>query len=47
MNENTSVCFPGENACGRHFRVMYHLTAKGEALEPVIRALWIWSQTFE
>ena len=32
-----------ENAGGRHFRVMYHLTAKGEALEPVIRALWTWS----
>ena len=31
-----------ENASGRHFRVMYHLTAKGEALEPVIRALWTW-----
>lgn len=33
-----------EKACGRHLRVMYHLTAKGEALEPAIRALRVWSQ---
>jgi DNA-binding HxlR family transcriptional regulator len=25
-------------------RVTYHLTAKGEALEPVIRAIQVWSQ---
>jgi DNA-binding HxlR family transcriptional regulator len=35
-----------EKACGGHVRVMYCLTAKGEALEPVIRALWVWSQCY-
>ena len=33
-----------EKARGRHVRVMYHLTAKGEALGPMIRALYVWSQ---
>ena len=33
-----------ENARGRHVRVLYRLTAKGEALEPVIRAIYLWSQ---
>src|SRR6266567_1815781 len=33
-----------EKARGRYIRVTYHLTAKGEALEPVIRALCVWSQ---
>ena len=33
-----------EKACGRHFRLTYCLTAKGEALEPVIKALRVWSQ---
>ena len=29
---------------GCHFRVRYYLTAKGEALEPVIKAIGNWSQ---
>jgi DNA-binding HxlR family transcriptional regulator len=33
-----------ESARGRHVRVVYCLTAKGEALEPVIRAICLWSQ---
>jgi DNA-binding HxlR family transcriptional regulator len=35
-----------EKVCGRHLRMMYRLTAKGEALEPVIGALWVWSECF-
>jgi DNA-binding HxlR family transcriptional regulator len=34
-----------EKACGRYLRLTYYLTAKGEALEPVIRALRVWSQS--
>jgi DNA-binding HxlR family transcriptional regulator len=33
-----------ENARRRDVRVVYRLTAKGEALEPVIRAICLWSQ---
>ncbi len=29
---------------GRPIRVTYYLTAKGEALEPVIRSIHVWSQ---
>lgn len=35
-----------EKVCGRHFRMMYRLTAKGEALEPAIGALRVWSESF-
>ena len=31
---------------GRPVRVIYHLTAKGRALEPVIKAIGAWSQHF-
>jgi DNA-binding HxlR family transcriptional regulator len=31
---------------GRPVRVTYHLTAKGRALEPVIKAIGAWSQHF-
>lgn len=29
---------------GRPIRVIYHLTAKGRALEPAIKAIGVWSQ---
>lgn len=31
---------------GRPVRIIYHLTAKGRALEPVIKAIGAWSQHF-